>query len=87
MSLDNFDKNKGGVLFKACMRSTDQDMKNILQKMYREDNIEQIREREKAYRDSHKDEIKERRKAYNEANKEQMKERQKTHNKSYNERS
>ena len=46
MSLDDFEKNKKGVSFKTCMhcRRNHQGRKKIIQKMYREDSRERIRE-------------------------------------------
>ena len=62
MLLDGMEKNQNGVLFKTCTycRRNDNDITNILHEMYREDNVEQIRDREKAYRESHKEQIQER---------------------------
>ena len=58
---ENLEKKQKGVLFKTCMycRKNDQDMKKILQKMYREDNIEQRRERRKAYDEANKEQYRE----------------------------
>ena len=55
-------------MLKTCMhcRKNDQDMKKILQRMYREYNRERIRERKTTYKESHKEQIKERTQAYNE---------------------
>ena len=57
MSLDNFEKHKKGVMFKTCMqcRKNDQDMTNIIRKMYLDDNMERIRERRKAYDEANKE--------------------------------
>ena len=57
MSLDNFEKHKKGVMFKTFMhcRKNNQDMKKILQRMYREDSRERLRERSKAYDEANKE--------------------------------
>ena len=43
-------------------RKNDHDITKILQNMYYEDNVEQIREVRTSYRESHKEQIKERKK-------------------------
>jgi hypothetical protein len=48
MSLDKFENNKKGVMFKTCMhcrKNDNKDISIILKKIYREDYVEQMRER------------------------------------------